>query len=313
MTEARWPAIEELLEPHADSNLAVFSYCGANLGDHVQSLALLQHVRLRKLVLRDHFRPHPELLLAANGWLTKGQIPTRQEFGDVKYLGIYLPPRLRTAEVAAKFQGLGTIGCRDHVTATFLEQHGIPVVLCRCATLSLPRYDGPREQIVCVDVAPAIVERVQRRYGPQFGDIITLTHHLPRPSPAEMTERLIRSQFERAHHFLSLYRAAALVVTNRIHVALPCLAFGTPVIVLSGKSDRYEIFAGTGVNWDAAGDLSWWRSWRKHAGAVPPKPDVEAHRQAYTAFVRETLNQPGLLRASPRPAQPVQSQAAAWA
>lgn len=303
MTDARWPAIEELLESHADSNLAVFSYCGANLGDHVQSLALLQHVRPRTLLLRDHFRPHPELLLAANGWLTKGQIPTRDEFRDVKYLGIYLPPRLRTPEVAAKFQGLGTIGCRDHVTAAFLQQHDIPVYLCRCATLSFPRYDGPREQIVCVDVAPAIVDRVRRRYRQQFGDVITLTHNLPRPSPADMTERLIRSQFERAHHFLSLYRAASLVVTSRIHVALPCLAFGTPVILLSGKSDRYEIFSGTGVNWDAADELSWWRSWRKDTGVVPPTPDVDAHRQAYASFVRETLNQPELLRASPRPAQ----------
>lgn len=303
MTEARWLAIEELLEPHADSNLAVFSYCGANLGDHVQSLALLQHVRPRKLVLRDHFRPDPELLLAANGWLTKGQIPTRQEFGDVKHLGIYLPPRLRTAEVAAKFQGLGTVGCRDHVTATFLEQHDIAVHLSRCATLSFPRYEGPREQIVCVDMPSAIVDRVRRRYGPRFGDVITLTHNLPRPSPAEMTERLIRSQFERAHQFLSLYRAASLVVTNRIHVALPCLAFGTPVIVLSGKSDRYEIFSGTGVDWDAADELSWWRSWRKDTGVVPPAIDVEAHRHGYTSFVRETLGQTGLLRASPRPAQ----------
>jgi hypothetical protein len=309
MTEARWLAIEELLEPHADSNLAVFSYCGANLGDHVQSLALLQHVRPRKLVLRDHFRPDPELLLAANGWLTKGQIPTRQEFSDVKYLGIYLPPRLRSPEVAAKFKGLGTIGCRDHVTATFLQQHDIPVHLSRCATLSFPHYGGPREQIVCVDMLPAIVDRVRRRYGRQFGDIITLTHNLTRPSPAEMTEQLIRSQFERAHHFLSLYRAASLVVTNRIHVALPCLAFGTPVIVLSGKSDRYEIFSGTGVNWDAAEELSWWRSWSKQPGVVPPPPDIEAHRQAYMSFVRETLNRPELMRASPRP---VQSQAA-WA
>jgi Polysaccharide pyruvyl transferase len=303
VTDTRWPAIEELLEPHADSNLAVFSYCGANLGDHVQSLALLQHVRPRTLVLRDHFRPQPELLLAANGWLTKGQIPTRQEFRDVKFFGIYLPPRLRTAEVAAKFQGLGTIGCRDHVTAKFLQQHDVPVFLCRCATLSFPRYEGPREQIVCVDVSPAIVERVRRRYRQQLGEVITLTHHLPRPSPADMTDRLIRSQFERAHHFLSLYRSAALVVTNRIHVALPCLAFGTPVIVLSGHSDRYEIFSGTGVDWNAAEELSWWRSWRKQAGVVPPALDVQAHRQAYTAFVRETLDRPDLLRASPRAAQ----------
>jgi hypothetical protein len=303
MTDDRWPAIEELLESHADSNLAAFSYCGANLGDHIQSLALLQHVRPRTLVLRDHFRPQPELLLAANGWLTKGQIPTRNEFRDVKYLGIYLPPRLRTAEVAAKFQDLGTIGCRDHITATFLQQHGIPVFLCRCATLSFPRYDGPREQIICVDLPPGIVERVRRRYQQQFGDVITLTHNLSRPAPADMTERLIRSQFERAHHFLSLYRAASLVVTNRIHVALPCLAFGTPVIVLSGKSDRYEIFSGTGVDWNAADELSWWQSRRKHPGVVPPTPDVDAHRQAYRSFVRETLNQPELLRVSSLPAQ----------
>lgn len=298
MTDLDWPSVEELLEPHADSNLAVFSYGGANLGDHIQSLALLQHVRPRTLVLRDHFRPNPALLLAANGWLTKGVIPTRREFGDVKFLGIYLPPRLRKPEVAARFQGLGTIGCRDHVTASFLQQHGIPAYLCRCATLSFPRYDGPREGILCVDVPTAIVERVRRRYGRQFGDIRTLTHHLPRPSPTEMTERLIRDQFERAHHFLSLYRKASLVVTNRIHVALPCLAFGTPVIVLPLDDDRFEIFAGTGVDWKVAEELSWWRAWRKDAGVLPRTPDVDALRKGYTSFVQETLGHTGLLRRS---------------
>ena len=38
------------------------------------------------------------------------------------------------------------------------------------------------------------------------------------------------------------YRRAELVITSRLHCALPCIAFGTPVILLTHKKDleRYQ-------------------------------------------------------------------------
>jgi len=49
--------------------------------------------------------------------------------------------------------------------------------------------------------------------------------HIRSSSNASVEEKL-----KRANEMLDLYASAKLVVTSRIHCALPCLALGTPVI-----------------------------------------------------------------------------------
>ena len=41
--------------------------------------------------------------------------------------------------------------------------------------------------------------------------------------------------FAIAHRNLELYRVAKVVVTGRLHVAIPCVAIGTPVILYAGR------------------------------------------------------------------------------
>jgi hypothetical protein len=47
-----------------------------------------------------------------------------------------------------------------------------------------------------------------------------------------------RDQWSRALAVLDLYRQASLVYTSRLHVALPCLAFGTPVMFSCPDPER---------------------------------------------------------------------------
>jgi exopolysaccharide biosynthesis predicted pyruvyltransferase EpsI len=42
-------------------------------------------------------------------------------------------------------------------------------------------------------------------------------------------------RMEAAHGYLHLYATAKLVITARIHAALPCIAFRTPVIYVHGN------------------------------------------------------------------------------
>ena len=59
---------------------------------------------------------------------------------------------------------------------------------------------------------------VAKQYAGQ--SIMKLQHHIPNDKDE------IR-MFVLAHKYLKLYAQAKLVLTNRIHVALPCVAFGT--------------------------------------------------------------------------------------
>ena len=45
-------------------------------------------------------------------------------------------------------------------------------------------------------------------------------------------------RFEEAENLLKKYATAKLVITTRIHCALPCLALGTPVILVVPKYDK---------------------------------------------------------------------------
>jgi len=42
---------------------------------------------------------------------------------------------------------------------------------------------------------------------------------------------------------LQLLRSAALVITNRLHVAMPCLGFGIPVIMVEADSLAFRLTA----------------------------------------------------------------------
>jgi hypothetical protein len=76
-----------------------------------------------------------------------------------------------------------------------------------CATLTLPRYEGPREGVYAVDcTAP--------------GE--PLSHMVDRELPYAERWRLAVERLE-------LYRRAERVYASKMHATLPCLAFGTPV------------------------------------------------------------------------------------
>lgn len=291
---ATWRALDDLLRLDERSVLAAFCYGGSNLGDSIQTLALLQHVRVGRLVLRDELPSDPELVLAANGWMTKGRFPTSRDFRAVRYLGIHIPRRLRTPRVAEQLRLGGVVGCRDRATQLFLESHGVPAAFCGCSTLTFPPYHGPREHIVCVDVPDRVVRRVRRRYGQQLGEVLTVTHRSTRRSPSDVDGELIRAQFDRAYHLLGLYRTAALVVTSRLHAALPCLAFGTPLIVLHRGGDRFAVLEEFELDPSIARDLSWLRS-RIGAGRIPGAVSVSKQRSAFFHFLRETLDGLGSL------------------
>lgn len=55
-------------------------------------------------------------------------------------------------------------------------------------------------------------------------------NHGPRPDPAVVAQR-----HELARQLLHAFGSARLVVTSRLHCALPCLALGTPVVMLHGN------------------------------------------------------------------------------
>ena len=104
-------------------------------------------------------------------------------------------------------------------------------------TLTLPKQKETPDKgtYVClVDVNPDI-EKAARAWLKDSGlEIRKLTHHCDyRRSDATMEER-----FRVVEDTLTQYQNAKFVITRRLHVSLPCLAMGTPVLSIVDMNDK---------------------------------------------------------------------------
>jgi len=239
-----------------------------NVGDYIQSLAARQFLpRVDRYICREalHEYTGPEMKLIMNGhfmrhpanWppspginplLISFHINARRAAGMLVEKGV---------EYLKKHQ---PIGCRDLSTLELLKDKGVEGYFSSCLTLTLGgRYRHKSdENVFFVDVLfryptwstvfrsfnsfqksvksgdIALLGRRDRMIEGLFGkELIQAAEQITHEYPAGEfpTED---SRFELADRILKRYEKARLVVTSRIHCALPCLAMGTPVIFVNG-------------------------------------------------------------------------------
>ena len=141
----------------------------------------------------------------------------------------------------------GLVGARDEDTDSFLSSHGINSVFAGCLTLTLHPLDPERKyatgEVLMVDVNEDII--ADRLPSDVMHDGIRLSHKLLNRSIAG--DRVWR--YYHAFAALRRYSRAKVVITQRLHVALPSAAMGVPVVFLmsnmlpggGGKSAKSRI------------------------------------------------------------------------
>ncbi len=234
-------------------NFALLTYRTRNIGDDIQSVAARQYLpRVDGLVDREHlngFAAAAPAKIILNGWFAHrpenwppapGLRPLFVSFHlsdevlPLNVRGLSAARHLLQGEPLAYLRAHAPIGCRDEVTVARLHAAGVPAYFSGCLTLTLqdPCPGAPREDIVCcVDVSPAVRQHVAAQTDAR---LVTLSHAIDHEAPAAV-------RFARAEAALATYARAQLVVTSRLHCALPCLAFGTPVLFVDAVKDRYRI------------------------------------------------------------------------
>ena len=160
-----------------------------------------------------------------------------------------------------------TIGCRDKGTMRELKRLKIKSYTSGCFTLTIDPFPDvePHGKIALVDLSDELVRFIKRR---TTKETVLVSHDIKVPMmPEEAVEfarphkkdgRTPLSHYpiirDRAYHgscypgswryrsalvegLLRFYQGASLVVTSRLHVALPCLALGTPVLTVKDEAD----------------------------------------------------------------------------
>lgn len=144
---------------------------------------------------------------------------------------------LEKIDVGEKYlQGLGgdylrqhqPIGARDVETQKRLTRNQIENYFSGCMTLTIEPFQNIEKQdyICLVDLDEKSSKLVKENTNRPIKE---MTHDV---KPEEIREKSFEKRMQEVEELLKTYQSAHLVLTNRLHVALPCLALGTPVILV---------------------------------------------------------------------------------
>jgi hypothetical protein len=138
----------------------------------------------------------------------------------------------------AYFKKHEPIGCRDLTTMEALRAEGIDAYFSACLTLTLKTEANarPRRDILIVEPnldVRALFDAVPRKLQ---NCVVFLSQQTSLREPPAL-------RMNTAADLLERYARAHLVITSRLHCALPCLAFGTPVLFIPPRHDLKR-FAG---------------------------------------------------------------------
>lgn len=186
-----------------NTNKFIFSYHSThNLGDAVQTFALARLLPQPLAAMYRHKMHHIQEneVFVANGFLYDVPVIIPQTLFAGVFVGNNHNENLDWIK-----KSIFPIGARDPFTQKYLKENGVESEMIGCATLTLPRYEGPRSGILLID----------------DGRNCPMTHNCSIMSWPIQWQMAIGS--------LEMIKKAALVVTKRLHVILPCLAMGTPV------------------------------------------------------------------------------------
>jgi exopolysaccharide biosynthesis predicted pyruvyltransferase EpsI len=257
-----------------NKKLALLSYQKTNnIGDEIQSIAakrFLPHVDV--YIDRDKISKYTgeNVRMILNGWFMNEPLnwPPSNRIEPL-IISFHIDPRSYKYLLSEKsidyFKTKEPIGCRDNDTMEILKKNNVNAYFSGCLTLTLEKKNFEKNNnILLIDIDKETKKNIINNEGFNLEeltnandyplivkikkilysvDILRKFTNIPiiiKIKRALITEKLNSAKkIEMAESRLEKYEKAQLVITTRIHAALPCLALGTPVIfILNDKNDK---------------------------------------------------------------------------
>lgn len=184
-----------------------------NIGDALQTLTLQNFIKnnYRDIDI-DGYSDRSNLEnknVIINGW-------HRHDKESLPYEGIFIGIHTEYNKIQ-NIKDNTLIGCRDIFTLNEVNKNKkIKGILSGCSTITIPFYDGKRD-----------------------GGTVEYTHEDKKTGFLPFEEQL-----KMANDLIEELKTRELVITNRLHIAIPCIALGTPVIInpRNFQKERFTIF-----------------------------------------------------------------------
>lgn len=257
---------------HSQHNLGLI-----NIGDHIQSCAAEQFLpQVDFYVERDALnKDYEKAKIIMNGWFTQApeNWPPNQNLEPL-FVSFHLQPK--SAKVIfsdprniAYLKKHEPIGCRDYRTVELLQEQGVDSYFSFCLTTTLDekyKSEETDDSIYLVDPLygydKGMLKRMNYKEAIKSFPIEKLfklkDYFKPGAKVEDFVPKKVLKECINIHHYvdykhsneelysiakelLRKYSKAKLVITSRIHCALPCLALGTPVLFLmEGLTDESQ-------------------------------------------------------------------------
>ena len=238
-----------------------------NLGNEVQSIAARRFLPKIDYYI-DHekihlFNKEKDVKMIMNGWyLDSPEAWPPSNYIDPLLVSMHFNTStnnkkrvesLLTDESLNYLSSHEPIGCRDIHTVNFLKEHNIDAYFSGCLTLTL---DSGKDNDSTIDegyivinssipneIYSLIKEKTNKEiYFIQQDAIPSFDRAFPETMPKWLYNLSsfynYKEKFFIAENILKLYENASCVITDRLHCALPCLAFKTPVLLLNNRGMR---------------------------------------------------------------------------
>ena len=218
----------------------------SNLGDDVQTIAQMQFIPEGSdtiIVDRENInKENRKCNVIMNGWWMHNDknFPPHCNVNPL-YVAFHIEKTgLVSPEAIKHYKQHEPIGCRDLHTMTLLKNKGVDAYFSGCLTLTLnnPFTYPKRDKIYIVDahlsskvIYPWGSDHLLQKLIPKYvrDQAEYIEHELP--EGLDQKDMYARQKYVQ-ENLLNKYAQARLVITSRLHCALPCVAYNTPVIVL---------------------------------------------------------------------------------
>lgn len=213
-----------------------------NIGDVLQGMAAANLLPVNaKPVDREQLsliNPKEKSFLLASGWFMHefSKFPPPDSV-QVCYISLHVANSalLHNQQIREHFKKNAPIGCRDKKTLYLFMGWGIPAYYSGCLTITtsprkpIPNSDGSFLLVDNVDhpIPDSILKKLEQLTNKQF---IRISH-----DPGDVLipfEDYVKNGVAHMEYLLHKYCDASLIVTTKIHCALPCLGMGAPVILI---------------------------------------------------------------------------------
>ena len=225
----------------------------SNIGDDIQTIAAInflknkgitEHTFINREKLSD-YDGHP-ITLVMNGWFTHNNVNKFLPSEKITpiFISFHVAKEILVKRYKSYFKKHEPIGCRDQNTVRIFEKYNIKAYFVGCLTLTLGTLnakDGDRikkgKYLVDVDYGFGITKSQKKTI---YKDYTAVNHNAFFGLKRESIQKRIKD----AHIFLERYRNAEIVITTRLHCALPCRALGTKVIFVHKNYHNDSRFTG---------------------------------------------------------------------